>query len=102
MPYAEPQPELITMNQAKTMLGFHSVFLWKNEEKPNTNFIEDLLQERYHDLGLPRRLHRQIGMGNNGFVAPPEDEEDELHKVFLAYSFDVQTEIDAGEVVVVH
>ena len=84
------------------MLGFSSVYLWKNEEKPKTTCIEDLLQERYHDLGLPRRLHRRIGMDNNGFDDEPADEEDELHKVFLAYSFDVQAEIDAGEVVVVH
>ena len=40
--------------------GFRSVFLYKNEEKPNTTFVEDLLQERYHDLGLPRRLHRRF------------------------------------------
>ena len=39
-------------------------------------------------------------MGKNGFDQP-EDEEDELHKVFLAYSFHVQAEIDAGLVVVV-
>ena len=101
MPYAEQQTKPITMDQAKTMLGFDSVFLWKNEEKPNTTFVEDLLQERVHDLGLPRRLHRQIGMGNNGFYDEPVDEEDELHKVFLTYSFDVQAAIDAGEVVVV-
>ena len=70
----------------------------KNEEKPNTTFVEDQLQERYHHLGLPRRLHRRIGMGDNGY---DDDDEDELHKVFLAYSFDVQDAIDAGEVVVV-
>ena len=98
MPYVEQQTKPITENQAKTMLGFDSVFLWKNEEKPNTTFVEDQLQERYHHLGLPRRLHRRIGMGDNGY---DDDDEDELHKVFLAYSFDVQDAIDAGEVVVV-
>ena len=55
----------------------------------------------YHDLGLPRRLHCRVGMGNNGYVDEPENEKDELRKVFLAYSFDVQAEINAGWVVVV-
>ena len=96
----EDEPQAITQGEAKTMLGFSSVYLWKNEEKPNTTFVEDQLQERYHDLGLPRRLHRCVGMGNNGYDEP-EDEEGELHKVFLAYSFHVQAEIDAGLVVVV-
>ena len=32
----------------------------------------------------------------------PAVEEDELHKVFLAYSFDLQAEIDAGEVFIVY
>ena len=96
----EDEPQAITQGEAKTMLGFSSVYLWKNEEKPNTTFVEDQLQERYHDLGLPRRLHRCVGMGNNGYDEP-EDEEGELHKVFLAYSFHVQAEIDTGLVVVV-
>ena len=96
----EDEPQAITQGKAKTMLGFSSVYLWKNEEKPNTTFVEDQLQERYHDLGLPRRLHRCVGMGNNGYDEP-EDEEGELHKVFLAYSFHVQAEIDAGLVAVV-
>ena len=36
---------LITTGEAKTILGFDSVFLWKNEEKPNTTFVEDCLQD---------------------------------------------------------
>ena len=97
------QPVVIKESEAKAQLGFRSVFLYKNEEKPNTTFVEDLLQERYHDLGLPRRLHRRVGMGDNGFGKTHQDEAGatELHKVFLAYSFDVQDAIDAGEVVVV-
>ena len=69
---------LITADDAQTMLGFNSVFLWKNDEKPNTTFVEDRLQGRYHELGLPRRLHRQVGMGDNGFYIEPK--EVELHK----------------------
>lgn len=97
------QPVVIKESEAKAQLGFRSVFLYKNEEKANTTFVEDLLQERYHDLGLPRRLHRRVGMGDNGFGETHQDEAGatELHKVFLAYSFDVQDAIDAGEVVVV-
>ena len=52
----EDEPQAITQGEAKTMLGFSSVYLWKNEEKLNTTFVEDQLQERYHHLGLPRRL----------------------------------------------
>ena len=81
------------------MLGFDSVFLWKNDEKPNTTFVEDRLQGRYHELGLPRRLHRQVGMGDSGFYNEPE--EVELHKVYLTYSFDVKAAIDDDVVVVV-
>jgi hypothetical protein len=81
------------------MLGFNSVFLWKNDEKPNTTFVEDRLQGRYHDLGLPRRLHRRVGMGDNGFGDTPE--EFKLHKVFLTYLFDVKAAIDNDVVVVV-
>jgi len=95
------QPVVIKESEAKAQLGFGSVFLYKNEEKTNTTFVEDLLQERYHDLGLPRRLHRRVGMGDNGFGVQDEAGATELHKVFLTYSFDVQDAIDAGEVVVV-
>ena len=68
----------------------------------NTTGVEDLLQERYHELGLPRRLHRQIGMGDNGWGQDDEPGVDELHGVFLTYSFGVQEAIEAGEVTVVH
>ena len=97
------QPVVIKGNEAKAQLGFRSVFLYKNEEKTNTTAVEDLLQARYHDLGLTRRLHRRcnrrVGMGDNGFQ--DEAGATELHKVFLAYSFDVQDAIETGEVVVV-
>ena len=92
--------DLIRESEAKEQLGFRSVFVWKNDEKPNTTFVEDQLQQRYHDLGLPRRLHRQIAMGSNGFDER-EEVAFELHKVFIAYSFDVQSAIDAGEVIAI-
>ena len=60
------------VSMAKEQLGFRSVFVWKNDEKPNTTFVEDRLQGRYHELGLPRRLHRQVGMGDNGFYIEPK------------------------------
>jgi hypothetical protein len=93
--------KLITPLEAKTIFGFKSIFLWKNEAMPNTTFVEDCLQARYqyHELGIPRRLHRQVGMGNNGFGDQPEVVE--LHKVCLTYSFDVQAAIDDDVVVVV-
>ncbi len=93
------QHAVIKESEAKEQLGFRSVFLYKNLEKPNTTFIEDRLQERYHELGLPRRLHRRVGMGSNGFFDVHQDEEVELHKVFLTYSFDVRSAINAGKVI---
>ena len=81
------------------MLGFDWVFLWKNDEKPNTTFVEDHLQGRYHELGLPRRLHHQVGMGDNSFYKQPEVFK--LHKVYLTYSFDVKAAIDNDVFVVV-
>eukprot|EP01052_Picozoa_sp_SAG31_P028599 SAG31_NODE_2775_length_5105_cov_4.744706_1_plen_81_part_00 len=74
-----------------------SAFVWKNEEKPNTTYVEDFLQARYHDLGLPRRLHRRVGMGNNGY----KDDGPEVHKVFVAYSFDVMAAIENKTVCVI-
>jgi hypothetical protein len=93
---------IITATEANEELGFGAIMLYRNEEKPNTCGVEDLLQERYHELGLPRRLHRQIGMGDNGWGRDDEPGVDELHGVFLTYSFDVQEAIEAGEVDVIH
>jgi len=97
---ADPQNKHITMGQAKKELGFAAVFLWYNEES-NTTFIEAELQKPYDHLGLPRRLHRRVGVGSHGFGARHKEDATELHKVFLAYSFDVHAEIDAGNVIVV-
>ena len=88
--------KLIKMSEARQQLGFRSCFLFKNEEKANTTFVEvdfafsssvgfasfgqllvkhsllvtlldaqDRLQEMFHNLGLPRRLHQHVGMGGN-------------------------------------
>ena len=95
---------------------------------------QDRLQGMFHDLGLPRRLHRHVGMGSKGLElaaknkkqkttevieidSGEEDSKDidssddssdedekgapELHKVFLAYSFEVQPAIERGEVAVI-
>jgi hypothetical protein len=45
---------------------------------------------------------KQVGMGDNGWGADDAPGVDELHGVFLTYSFDVQEAIEAGEVVVVY
>ena len=68
-----------------------------------------MLQENCDGLGLPRRLHRRVGAGSNGFEHVHGDDEDEydehglpkaLHKVFMTYSFDVVHKITEGDVVV--
>ena len=75
----------------------------------NTTGVEDMLQANCHRLDLPRRLHRVVGAGSNGFEHEHGDDEDEfdehglpkaLHKVFMTYSFDVVRAIKKGDVVV--
>ena len=99
----------ITMSEAREELGFKSCVLHEDFLKVNTTAIEDLLQRKCHDLGLPRRLHRRVGAGSKGFkryFSDDEEEEDEdgrptkLHKVFMAYSFGAMPAIDKGDVVV--
>jgi hypothetical protein len=90
----------IFMTEAERELGFRSVFLWKNPRRWNTTFVEEKLQARYDILGLPRRLHRVVGAGR---PLRPQDapNEHELHKVYLAYSFDVPDAIKKRKVVVI-
>ena len=95
-------PKLITMQECRDELGFESVILWQNEKMVNTTHVEDLLQQKVHRLGLPRRLHRRIASGPNGFEhVVREEEEFELHKVFLTYSFDVIEAVASDRVLVV-
>ena len=93
----------MTASMCKKLMGIDSIVISNQQMWLNTTAVEDLLQARYHDLGLTRRLHRRcnrrVGMGDNGFQ--DEAGATELHKVFLAYSFDVQDAIETGEVVVV-
>ena len=90
-------------------LGFEPCVLHKDARKVNTTAIEDLLQSKCHDLGLPRRLHRRVGAGSKGFkryFSDDEEEEEEngrptkLHKVFMAYSFGAVPAIAKGDVAV--
>lgn len=76
----------------------------------NTTGVEDMLQENCHRLGLPRRLHRVVGAGSNGFERHHGDDGESdfdedghpkaIRKVFMTYSFDVVRMIDEGDVVV--
>ena len=91
---------VITQSDAKKKLGFDEAFLWKNDEQPNSTYVEDRLQRRVYKLGLPRRLHRVVGCGNNEYSRLLTADL-ELQKVFLTYSFNVQTEINAGRIYVV-
>ena len=99
----------ITMSEAREELDFKSCVLHEDLLKVNTTAIEDLLQSKCDDLGLPRRLHRRVGAGSKGFkryFSDDEEEEEEdgrptkLHKVFMAYSFGAMPAIDKGDVVV--
>ena len=95
-------PKLITMQECRDELGFESVILWQNEEMVNTTYVEDLLQSSVDRLGLPRRLHRRIASGPNGFEHVEREEDGlELHKVFLTFSFDVVEAIANDRLLVV-
>lgn len=77
----------------------------------NTTGVEDMLQANCHGLDLPRRLHRVVGAGSNGFEHHFGDDDESdfdedghlkaLRKVFMTYSFDVVRAITKGDVVVV-
>ena len=90
------------MQECRVELGFESVILWQNEKMVNTTHVEDLLQQKVDHFLLPRRLHRRIASGPNGFGhVVREEEEFELHKVFLTYSFDVIEAVASRRVLVV-
>ena len=104
---AEPGGELtnITVAEARKAyalggLGFTSITLWSSTEMLNATYVEDRLQQRYHELDLPRRLHRRCGAGANSSKKPEVDEQ-EVHQVFLTYSFDVAEAIREGKVALV-
>ena len=94
------------MPEAREKLGFKSCVLHGDVLKVNTTAIEDLLQSKCHDLGLPRRLHRRVGAGSSGFKRYFSDDEEEdedgrstkLHKDFMAYSFGAVPAIAKGDV----
>ena len=94
---------VIKESEAKDVLKFNSVWIYQTDKGANASYVEDRLQMRYDGLGLPRRLHRQCGMGDNGFTESLKNKDDgpELHKVFVTYSFDVKAAIASGLVEVV-
>jgi hypothetical protein len=75
--------------------------LWKNDEKPNTTFVKDRLQGRYHELGLPRRLHTARLAWATTVSTNSQRCSSCTRMVYLTYSFDVQAAIDNDVVVVV-
>ena len=86
----------VTMKQARDEFGFRSIVVFQNRLHLNASRIEDKLQGRYQalPLGCPR-LWRCRGKG-----AKYSEEEDQVHKVFITYSFKVQKAVKVGKLII--
>mgnify|MGYP000173662483 CR=1 FL=1 len=86
----------VTMKEARDEFGFRSIVVYENQLHCNASRIEDKLQGRYQalPLGCPR-LWRCRGKG-----AKYSEEEDQVHKVFITYSFKVQKAVKEGKLII--
>ena len=103
----------ITKTEAKDEFGFKAAFVFECNSVQTALIIEDLLQQRYHDYGLPRRLHQQCcrlcaggrqsiwtrdGKINDELVESLTPETDALAKVYITFSVDLTQKISDGVV----
>ena len=111
----------VTMKQAKDDFGFSSFYV-KDDfldmvrrerffffhadghtlatlHQANSTKFEAALQRKYHDLPLGRRLWRRVGAGGNGLHEPRGVY---VHKVFIAYSFEVSSAVADGRLKINH
>ena len=104
----------ITKTEAKGEFGFKAAFVFECNSVQTALIIEDLLQQRYHDYGLPRRLHQsccqlRTGRGehriwtgdgkiNEELVKSLTPETDALAKVYITFSVDLTQKISDGVV----
>ena len=83
----------VTMKQARDEFGFRSIVVYENQLHCNASSIEDKLQKRYQYLPLGCRLWRCVGKG----AKYNKDEVQQVHKVFITYSFKVQKAVNEGK-----
>ena len=57
------------------------------------------LQEYCHDLGWPRRLHRNTGAGAIGAKQVPDLENPKLFHVYITFSLDIRTHLENGIII---
>mmetsp|Transcript_41305 Transcript_41305/g.95349 ORF Transcript_41305/g.95349 Transcript_41305/m.95349 type:complete len:324 (-) Transcript_41305:152-1123(-) len=96
-----PNGDIIKQSEMIADLGFRSVVIYTHMSKPETTFVEDALQQSIHGRGLPRRLHRVVGAGSNGYEKRFGSEDPckgQVHKVFVTYSYTLLDHIASGAV----
>ena len=90
----------ISESLAQEEYGFRCFYLAdKFLDKANSTKLEAAFQRRFHRLPLGRRLWRAVGAGSNGLHEPRDMR---VHKVFIAYSWKVSSEVAAGRLVINH
>ena len=90
----------ISESLAQEAYGFRCVYLADEIlDKANSTKLEAAFQRRFHRLPLGRRLWRAVGAGSNGLHEPRDMR---VHKVFIAYSWKVSSEVAAGRLVINH
>ena len=93
-------PSYITIGEARSKLGFREELLHDSLDMLNITRIEELMQQRYHHYGLPRRLHRLPGAGSSGTDVDPSDLY--IYSLFCTYSFEALQAVGIGNVLVIH
>ena len=103
----------ITKTEAKGEFGFKAAFVFECSSVQTALIIEDLLQQRYHSYGLPRRLHQQCcrlcGGGEHRCWSSDGKSKEELGtsltretdaraKVYITFSVDLTQKISDGVV----
>ena len=96
----QPDGYVVTESLAYNAFGFNCAYLADEIlDKANATKLEAAFQRRFHHLPLGRRLWRAVGAGSNGLHEPRDMR---VHKVFIAYSWKVSSEVAAGRLVINH
>ena len=95
----QPGGYIVDEDLAHNAFGFRCAYLDDEIlDKVNSTKLEAAFHRRFHGLPLGRRLWRGIGCGSNGY----RNGRDSVHKVFIAYSWKVSSEVAAGRLVINH
>ena len=83
-----------TAKEAREELGMKCEMVYVSELCINSYNVEDALQRELNGLPLGQKLWREIAKGQKEAHREPAD--DVAYKVFVTYSFDIQTAITKG------